>query len=247
MTTITTDATPVTDPATPAIDLEPAPKRGGKPPKPYRPLALRAGLVQGAIVAALLTELVSFVVIRRAFDGHLAAGALTTGRWVLLLAAISPLPLLALWAHRAASNLDSLGARGVPFSRSVAAWSWFVPIVNLALPLTVLLPLAQASDPDYPAGTADWKRLSARRIVPAFWVAHVLELVVAGVIRGSATTIDSWWLSATGLAVVFSLDLVTCALGIAMVRRLSDDQRHRATRLARQGVLPDAFRDHAAT
>jgi hypothetical protein len=247
MTTITTDPAPLVDPATPAIDLELAPKRGYKAPKPYRPLALRAGLVQGAIVAELLTELVSFVVIRRAFDGHLAAGALTTGRWVLLLGAVSPLPLLALWAYRGASNLDSLGARAVPFKRSVAAWSWFEPIANLALPLTVLMPLAQASDPEYPAGSADWKRLPARRIVPIFWVAHVVEFVIAGVIRGSVKTIDSWWLSTSGLAVVFTLDLVTCGLGIAMVRRVSDDQRHRATRLARQGVLPDAFRDHAAT
>jgi hypothetical protein len=247
MTTITTGPAPVTGSAPSAIDLQPMAAPGGKGPRPYRPLGLRAGLVQGGIVAALLTELVSFVVIRRAFDGHLAAGALTTGRWVLLLGAVSPLPLLALWAHRGARNLDALGARDVPFTTSMAAWSWFVPIVNLGLPLAVLLPLAQASDPGYRAGSDDWRRLPARRIVTLFWVAHVLEFLVAGVIRGSVRSIDSWWLTTGGLATVFTLDLVTCALGIAMVRRISEDHRHRATRLARQGSLPEVFRDHAAT
>ena len=212
-----------------------------------RPLALRAGLVQGALAAALLVELAAFIVIRRAFDGNLAAGALTTGRWVLLVGTLAPVPLLALWAHRAAANLDSLGARGLPFSTSVAAWSWFVPIVNLALPLTVLLPLAQASDPEYPAGSDAWKRLPARHVVPIFWVAHILELAIAVIIRGSVTSIDSWWLSSTGLALVFACDVATLALAVAMVRRISGDQRHRATRLARRGDLPPVFQDHAAT
>jgi hypothetical protein len=122
-----------------------------------------------------------------------------------------------------------------------------VPLANLVLPLPVLVTLSQASHPEYAPRSDLWRASPKRPLVPAFWAAHVVSIIVGLVLRGSVHSASSFWLTNGGMALVFSVDLLACGLGIAVVRQVSGDQRHRATRLARAGLLPEGLTDHART
>jgi hypothetical protein len=80
-------------------------------------------------------------------------------------------PLWLAWQYRAHANLRVLGARGLTFHPVAAVAVWFVPAVNLLVPLLVMRELWMASDPE--AGAEDWRSRPTSALLPFWWVTLV--------------------------------------------------------------------------
>jgi Domain of unknown function (DUF4328) len=63
---------------------------------------------------------------------------------VAMVGVIAMLVALAVWMWRSIAMLEERGDYSVGFGRTVAAWAWFVPFVNLFIPALVLYRLARA-------------------------------------------------------------------------------------------------------
>lgn len=146
------------------------------------------------------------------------------------------------WLLQARRNAVALGADGLVHSRHTAAWSWFIPIINLFLPYQVVKEIWQASDP------APEPPLEAKRGVPAvlpvwwaFWVAASL-LAQLGFRMNLDLGEASDWADYADVERVMLMaavpSIVAAVLAMRVVRGMDGRQRARAARLAAEAPGP---------
>jgi hypothetical protein len=226
------------------IPLPPPPPLWATSNTRYRPLALLGGVLQGMLVGVAVLDLTLALVARHALD-TLDAAPINAGIIGLGLGVIATAGITFVWCHRATANAEVLGARDLGFTPASAVWWWFVPFANLVKVPQLMSALSKASRPEVAPGT-DWRRAAASRLVPAWWGTWLLVRVLSRLASG-ADSLDSFWISDGGLALLVAADLLSVVLAIAVFRGITADQRHRATRLARAGLQPPDLADHAAT
>lgn len=145
------------------------------------------------------------------------------------------------WFHRAYSNLDALGAKGLSFSPGWAVGSWFVPILNLVRPCQVAQEIWRHSHPQH--RHLPFYATSNSNLVGwwwALWIVGRIFNLASGRILDGATTYDefvpaSWACLANSL-----IGLVSAILAIAVVHKINRNQEERH-RLIREKAMDDEF------
>ena len=85
------------------------------------------------------------------------------------------------WIYHAHSNVRVLGARGLTYSPGWAVGAYFIPIVNLWVPLRAMIHLARAS-----RAPATWERERTAPVIVTWWVVWLLWWAV-WLVAASAT------------------------------------------------------------
>lgn len=230
------------------LDIDSLPQTAGAPSKarPYRPVARLGGWVQGMLVGLAVADVISAIVARDSLDSLVPTDALDAIRVALFFSLVITGIVTLSWVHRVTANAQALGAQSLPYSPTAAVVWWFVPFANLVVPPKVLSKVAQASHPDYAPGSTLWRSSPKLPIVWMWWVAWLTTRVVDVIVVNSATD-GGFWLTTGGFVLITGLEVAAMVLGVAVVRKITGDQRHRATRLARRGLLPLELTDHRRT
>lgn len=82
-----------------------------------------------------------------------------------------------IWTYRAKANGNATGAKGVSFSPAFATWSYFIPLVNLVVPVQAMQELHKTS-----TGARDWEAESGSGLIWLwwfFWIAGNIAGIVA--------------------------------------------------------------------
>lgn len=226
----------------------PPPLPPALPTGTYRPIGRLAGWVEGITVTGIVASLTLAVAAM--------SGVEVRGDFVLTPDAVQALLIAEvvlvvalriathLWTYRLTTNAAALGAAGLDHTPASSIWWWYVPIASLFKPPKILNDLAKASDPGYEAGTSRWTGLAPQGLVGAWWGAY-LALAFGGQVAlgvGLESTAARPALTVVALAMAVAL-----GLWWAVVRRITALHRHRATRLARAGRIPEAFCEHGRT
>jgi hypothetical protein len=78
-----------------------------------------------------------------------------------------------LWIHQAAWNLRTLKASGLIYAPSLAALSFFIPIVNLFQPFSAIQEIWRASDPRVARAPRSWQQAPYSMTARIWWLAFL--------------------------------------------------------------------------
>ena len=92
--------------------------------------------------------------------------------------------LFLVWLYRSCKNLEAFNTQGAKYSPGLAVGSWFIPVVNFALPFLIIMQLWKASDPD--ASTVGWKQSKNGMVVILWWASFFIFLILSIVGMGAA-------------------------------------------------------------
>jgi hypothetical protein len=92
--------------------------------------------------------------------------------------------LVMIWYYRSCMNLRAFNNQGLKYSPWLAAFSFLIPIANLALPYLIALEIWKASDPD--ASTVGWKQSKNGTMVILWWLSFFIMLVLSFIGMGAA-------------------------------------------------------------
>ncbi|PKT71962.1 hypothetical protein CW362_16195 [Streptomyces populi] len=218
-------------------------------PPPNGPATLRSPVGLGKAVAALLGLVIAtdlFAVwadytlygvagdIRNALAGGgsldaLAqradrADALDAAAGVAQVAALVATAVVYLiWFMRVRVNAEVFNPFGHTYSRSWARWGWFVPFVNLVRPRRIM---GEIWDASRPAGEPAGQRIVG--VWWAFWILRVAVDRIASSAMNKAETADATQDAALQTLFADAVDIVSAALAIVVVVRLTRMQDRKA-------------------
>ena len=202
-------------------------------------------LLTGVLVLGLdATEMLPFQadLSRLGSIGTIMLSAFVASLVVMLLVAIG-------WTNRAYRNIEALGARRFRISPDLVAAAWFVPVVNLFVPVVAMRDVWRASDPRLPHRCETWHANKVQVPITESWIMSMV---------GGVAIVVGWW----GMGPVagwneeiIASSLATAALGHLLVaigllqlasvaESVTERQRTRANRigppeaLVRLGVVP---------
>lgn len=143
---------------------------------PHHDLRALTKIAQALLAAqAVLAAAAVAIVYRQEITEDDAASALIVlGQLVIFLVAGI---VFLVWTYRAKSNANTSGARGLSYSPAMAVGSYFIPILNLAIPAQAMQELYKSS-----ADPKDWEAVKGLRLIHAwwfFWIAGNIAGVVA--------------------------------------------------------------------
>lgn len=136
------------------------------------------------------------------------------------------------WFYRAYQNLFSFRPAPLRFSPGQAVGSFFIPILNLVYPFSVMREIWQASDPTLPPfDPRPYTDAPTSFLVPAWWGIFLARGVLAWLailpsLGGGAHTVDFFLTTAQILRADFAVSIIAaglaCALILAVRRRQED-------------------------
>lgn len=89
-----------------------------------------------------------------------------------------------IWTYRAKANGNATGAKGVSFSPAFATWSYFIPLVNLAVPVQAMQELHKTA-----SGARDWEAQSGSGMIWLWWFFWIVGNL-AGVVSFRLLTME---------------------------------------------------------
>jgi serine/threonine-protein kinase len=158
------------------------------------------------------------------------------------------------WFRRAYLNLPALGARRLRYRPWWAVGAWLLPVFCLFRPKQLLNDIWRASDPDLPPDQADaWRKRPVAELLGWWWLAFLTSVLVRSITTEAVHSaadlmllgllperLDRFQASA-GMQIAADLLTVACGLlALRVVRRTSNRQHERATRLAATGAITRA-------
>jgi hypothetical protein len=126
-----------------------------------------------------------------------------------------------LWFYRAYQNLSSFRSGPLRYSASKAAWSFFIPFVNLVRPFSVMRDIWQASDPTLPPfAPSPYTAAPVSPLVPTWWALFLAQgvlawLALAPLQRGH--TVDTVLASAQLMRVSYAAAIFAAASACVLV------------------------------
>jgi Domain of unknown function (DUF4328) len=199
----------------------------------FRDSALLARAVRWLLWANVAVTLVEILLAwRRGFDPYLigdAEAALAWGQLALFL--VTAIAFL-VWLYRAEVNARALGAEDMMVSPGWAVGWFFVPLVQLVMPLIAVRELWKAS-----ATPRDWQ-LGPVSPITALWWACWLATSIAGNIAFALSLQGDWDLyvaadfMATVSAVFFIPTAILLAAIVGRIQQMQSSFRHLADRFA---------------
>lgn len=141
--------------------------------------ATQIALILQAAVSALAVAFAERLAEPAEYDA-LAAGIALAQMVAFLVAAVCFLT----WTYRAKANGNATGARGVSFSPAFATGSYFIPLVNLVVPVQAMQELHKIS-----SGARDWEAQGGSGLVWLWWLFWIVGNI-AGVVFFRLTTME---------------------------------------------------------
>ena len=86
------------------------------------------------------------------------------------------------WFRRAYGNIIRLGEEATQ-SESTAAWSWFVPIMNLYVPVKIMSEIQTGYDNHLSILKPNFKTVGTGLIIGLWWTVHILNNIYAAVVN----------------------------------------------------------------
>jgi len=216
----------------------------------YLPLAGRAVVAKGLLLAVVLVDCVAFFsdLAQRTMLAEVngltvddlrlnnTRQTMVDNIWlgVYLVAGIA----FVCWFHRAYVNAGRLGATGLRHRTSVAVFAWFIPIVALFWPKEIADDTWKASDPELPAEAGEAWRHGRVPLVFAFWWLSFIASNVLSLLSGH--TGDSVADLRLGTTFALAADVVGIAAGLLAIAVVAATSRRQETRALRLGALAPA-------
>ena len=229
----------------------------------YQPLrwwttAWRTALWGAALVSLALTTLLAFVAAVGVdssgvlpFDPDLASlgGIATLGLQVFSLGVVAVLLVAVGWTNRAYRNLEALGTGPSRIAPDLVAAAWFVPFVNLAVPVMALRDIWRGSDPRLPFRSDAWRSTKVTVPITESWIMSLVGGVAVAVGWWGISPASTWTSSvSSSSALIASLGHLLVAIGLIQLAIVADSvterQRERSRRigppeaLVRLGIVP---------
>lgn len=99
----------------------------------------------------------------------------------VLLVTVPLIVFFCIWTHRVAANVRALGADGLRHSPGWAVGWFFIPILNLFMPLSVFREIDRASQSTGFVDTEAWKGNAPGLVITFWWLAWFSQTVIQGV------------------------------------------------------------------
>ncbi len=118
-----------------------------------------------------------------------------------------------IWTYRAKADGNATGAAGVSFSPAFATWSYFIPLVNLVVPVQAMQELHKTA-----SGARDWEAQSGSGLIWLWWFFWIAANI-AGIVVFRLTTMDGAPDLGDGAATLGVVsDLGTLLASLALIR-----------------------------
>ncbi len=152
---------------------------------------------------------------------------------VLVLSAI----VFLFWLYRANQNLSAFRLEPLQYSPALAVGSFFIPILNLALPFFVMREIWQASDPALPPfGPGLYTSAPVSPWVPAWWGMFLARGVIAWLAilpgLGAKHTVATILKASQVLRVDLAVSCIAAGLACALIFLIKRRQEELAEKLA---------------
>jgi len=203
---------------------------------PFRSIAVRSTVAVLSLSADALVSL--FLILALAWRVHLLnriRGHLTVSHadlvysdTLVLLGSRTLLGVFALaaiafvlWFYRAHQNLSAFRLEPFGFSHSQAAWSFFIPFVNLVRPYTVMREIWQASDPTLPRFAPEpYSSAPVSPLVSTWWVLFIGRGILgwlAFLPAASGKTIDTLRAHAYFMQAELGVSMIAAAAACSLI------------------------------
>lgn len=117
------------------------------------------------------------------------------------------------WTYRAKTNGNATGAKGISFSPAFATWSYFVPLVNLVVPVQAMQELHKTS-----SGARDWEAESGSGMIWLWWFFWIVGNI-AGIVSFRLLTMEEAFEAADFAAKLgVASDLGTALASLVLIR-----------------------------
>ena len=117
------------------------------------------------------------------------------------------------WTYRAKANGNATGAKGVSFSPAFATWSYFIPLVNLIVPVQAMQELHKTA-----SGARDWEAESSSGLIWLWWFFWIVGNLAGVVVFRLMTTDESPDLGDFAATLGMASDLGTLLASLALIR-----------------------------
>jgi hypothetical protein len=219
-----------------------------------RPLGDRANLVMVLLGLTVLVDLIAVAVdygqvslLQGLRDGERVTFAEATasddrvgtvGIIQLVLLVITGIAFL-LWYTQAYRNVIALGIRNPRYSVRWAAWCWFVPIVNLFRPKTVMNDIYRGSDPELPYGDRGFTDFRVSPLLHWWWGLWIVGLLITRYATSQAglndvATINSVINAGKAYVAADLIDAVAAFMALLIVKRITERAELRRLRMAEE-------------
>ncbi len=197
-------------------------------PAGYVPSRTLARVAIGALLLRSCVHLpqLAFIPLAHTVVATLGPERAMTAVWGLTAATAAGLLLagiaFVMWTYRVVANARVFAEDEMPFTPSEAAWSWFIPIVNLVRPYQVMRAVERSA---LPVGG------SPSSLVSSWWAAYLGRLVLQSGVAMATTSMDEGARTAGALASI-AAELVSVGLAVALVLYIERLQSERAAMTA---------------
>jgi heme/copper-type cytochrome/quinol oxidase subunit 2 len=202
------------------------------------------GLLAMVIVASLILlffSVLQLVVLSGAAEGALSQAEAESNDLRMGLAALLYLSVLiatavafSMWIHRAYRNLEALGAprHQLEYSPGWAVGYYFIPILSLFKPFSVMKEIWRKSDPevDVREGVITYEA-SVSPLLGVWWGVWILSLIIgriADALSDIGKTPESLRFATWALIVALFVEIVAAVLAIMVVRGVNERQEQRS-------------------
>lgn len=117
------------------------------------------------------------------------------------------------WTYRAKANGNATGARGVSFSPAFATWSYFIPLVNLVVPVQAMQELHKTS-----SGAHDWEAESGLGLIWLWWFFWIVGNIAGTIVFRFMTMEDAPDMGDFAVTLGMISDLGTLLASLALIR-----------------------------
>jgi len=136
-----------------------------------------------------------------------------------------------MWLKKLHRNLESMGVTGMVCESWHCSWAFFIPLVNLWKPLSVVKEIWKASAPEL-SNSSDWKNLKPAALVSWWWLSYlcfllstrIVDFMSKGYDRAVKPTQDDYFYLMLMIVASNLVRLVAAILAIFVVRKLTDRQ-----------------------
>ncbi len=143
-----------------------------------------------------------------------------------------------IWMKRMLTNLPALNVEGFKSRSWQCVFGFFIPLMNLYKPMTIMQEIWKASD-SARIGTVDWKNCSSSKLIYAWWIFLLISVVPVRIsillhLLGN-TALDTAISTKPITLFLFATSILSAILAILMVGKLSARQDTKHERLLTLG------------
>jgi Domain of unknown function (DUF4328) len=143
------------------------------------------------------------------------------------LSIIATIVFFILWYRRAYNNLRRIGVRTLEYSETDAAWSFFIPFVNLVRPFKIVREIVVETQEELTKRIPDYIGKTSLGIVGIWWAFFIIRNLAGSVALRAIfdnSTIDQMIISNQTNIVLSVFDIITAIVTVVMIKQISREE-----------------------